>query len=98
MSKYMSENGLLNTNHHAYCDKKSTVTALTEFTDKCSDYLENGHQVAGIMINLSTAFDTIDKVILNRKLCIYGMDITVRKWMESYLSNRSQTVNIDGKN
>ena len=45
-----------------------------------------------ILLTLQKAFDTIDHHILCSKLKLMGVQST--KWFESYLSNRSQLVNI----
>ena len=45
--------------------------------------------------DLSNAFDTISTDILLHKLNIYGIRGLASKWIESYLTNRIQYVNID---
>ena len=50
-----------------------------------------------LLIDLKKAFDTIDHPILFRKLYSYGIRGSMLKWMESYLTDRSQYVVFDGK-
>ena len=50
-----------------------------------------------LLIDLKKAFDTIDHRILLRKLYSYGIRGSMLKWMESYLTDRSQYVVFDGK-
>ena len=45
-----------------------------------------------VLLDLQTAFDNFDHNILCNKLKLWGVRST--KWFESYLSNRSQLVNI----
>ena len=52
--------------------------------------------VLGILFDISKAFDTIDHTILLRKLNNYGVRGVSLHWFESYLSNRSQTVEYAG--
>ena len=46
---------------------------------------------------MKKVFDTIDHRILLRKLYSYGIRGTMFKWIESYLTGRSQYVIFDGK-
>ena len=56
-----------------------------------------GDIVITLLIDLKKAFDTIDHRILLRKLYSYGIRGTMFKWIESYLTGRSQYVIFDGK-
>ena len=48
--------------------------------------------IAGISMDLSTTFDTIDHEILLDKLYYYGFRGVRHAWFTSYLSNRKQMV------
>ena len=50
-----------------------------------------------LLIDLKKALDTIDYRVLLRKLYSYGIKGNMFKWMESYLTDRSQYVVFDGK-
>ena len=47
--------------------------------------------------DLSAAFDTVSHQTLIDKLTIYGFDQDSITWMKSYLHNRNQVVNVQGK-
>ena len=48
--------------------------------------------MCGVLIDLSKAFDTVDHVILLKKLFCYGFQDLPFAWCESYLNNREQVV------
>ena len=54
-------------------------------------------ELSGVrMLDMSAAFDVVDHDILLDKLKLYGFDAKALKWMENYLSGRTQAVYIDG--
>ena len=52
----------------------------------------------GEFINLSKAFDTVDKEILYSKLKNYGVKGNNLKWFESYLNNRKRFIRFNNRN
>ena len=48
------------------------------------------------MYDLSAAFDTISHDILCEKFVTYGFQEDAMRWIKSYLTNRSQSVIVDG--
>ena len=49
-----------------------------------------------VLLDVSAAFDTIDKNILCHRLRIYfGISNLALKWLNSYLNNRSMSVSIE---
>ena len=59
--------------------------------------VEQDKITAVIMLDMSAAFDLLDKDILVRKLEIYGLEESSARWMDSYLSDRKQQVYLDGE-
>ena len=85
--------------HHQYGFRKgrSTQQAIITLVDRITKSQDIGDIVITLLIDLKKAFDTIDHRILLRKLYSYGIRGTMFKWIESYLTGRSQYVIFDGK-
>ena len=58
---------------------------------------ERGDLSALITIDQSAAYDLVDHQILLSKMKIIGANQRTIKWLQSYLSNRTQVVEIDTK-
>ena len=59
--------------------------------------MENGKQVFSIFFDLTKAFDTISHGALMHKLDHYGFDSVSIRLILSYLSDRYQSVYLNGK-
>ena len=60
--------------------------------------MDNGRIVALILLDLSSAFDTVHHSILLNQLKSIGVSGTALQWFTSYLTDRSQSVCIDNEN
>ena len=76
--------------------KHSTNHALIDLSQDVRESLDNNSFAIGIFIDLQKAFDTVQNDILLHKLHHYGVRGIANKWFESYLSDRKQTVSING--
>jgi hypothetical protein len=56
--------------------------------------MEDKHQVVGLFLDLTKAYNVLNHQILLDKLEIYGNRGIANKWFQSYLSNRTQFVEI----
>ena len=61
------------------------------------DALEEDKITAVVLLDMSAAFDLVDKDILIKKLKLYGVEENSANWMDSYMSGRTQQVYIDGE-
>ena len=75
-------------------EKHSTYMAILDVVDKISQKIDSKNYSMGIFIDLSKAFDTINHNILIDKLEYYGIRGVALQWFISYLSKRSQYVQI----
>lgn len=85
-------NGLLTDFQHAYRQGHSTATALTQMTDDWLRQIDQKNTVGAVMLDFSAAFDIINHQILLDKLKCYGFEMSSIQWMQSYLTNRTQSV------
>ena len=92
---YLTENKILSPNQFGFRPKLSTSTALAFFTDDILENADNGLVTASIFLDFSKAFDTVDHVILSRKLKSIGLDDNSLNSFKSYLTNRQQKTSIN---
>ena len=59
--------------------------------------MENQKVTLLVLLDLSAAFDTVDhRILLDRLQFDFGISGSALNWNESYLSNRTQRIYIDG--
>ena len=92
---YFEENLLFYCSQYGYRKNHSTEYACVELVDKIMHDLDEGETPMCFFLDLSKAFDTLNHNILLAKLKYYGLDDNALMWFKSYLSDRSQFVEID---
>ena len=81
----------------AYTPNHSTETAIVKVTNDILRALDRRQCVCLVLLDLSAAFDTIDHQVFLRRLDQdYGISGGVADWMQSYLQNRTQSIDING--
>ena len=96
ITRYMNDTKLFHPNHHAYRAFHSTTTAMIAMHDAWVEAAEHGMLAGVAMIDMSAAFDVVDIEILLEKCHILNMKSASLKWLQSYLSQRQQSVYISG--
>ena len=84
---------------HGFLKGRSTSTAVFNVTKEISSRLSQKLHVASVYLDLSKAFPSVDHQILLQKLEVMGIRGNALAWFQSYLSDRSEFVqiNIDKK-
>ena len=73
----------------------STQNALLNMIEKWKHALDKGKKVGTIFMDLSKAFDTLNHNLLLAKLDAHDVSFNAIKFVQSYLSERFQRVNIN---
>ena len=92
--KYLKENNILYEKQFGFQGGYSTSDAIVQLVDKTFDSFEKEQFTLEVFIDLSKAFDTVDRSILLKKLKLYGITDKNLAWFQSYLSNRKQYIEI----
>ena len=95
--KYLEDNCLISNNQHGFRKGRS---CLSELLAHYHDILSNlAYEDAGsdlIYLDFAKAFDKVDHDLLLKKLKCYGIEGKLHTWLTSFLTDRTQTVVVDG--
>ena len=92
---HLRENKLEEIFQSAYKVGYSTESALLRVHNDVLCALDDGRCVMLVLLDLSAAFDTVDHgILLSRLSQCFGVQGSAYTWFESYLSSRSQFVQI----
>ena len=96
LNNYLTVNGLHERLQSAHKAHHSTETALLTITNDILLSLDRRGNVFLLLLDLSAAFDTVNhSLLLSRLKNSFGITGTVLQWFHSYLSGRSQFVEIN---
>jgi hypothetical protein len=93
---HLDTNSIIDPNQYGFQRARSTEHNLLQVINFVSNELNNGNFCVGVFLDLRKAFDTVSHDILLKKLSHYGIRGIPLKWFTSYLSNRTQQVEIEG--
>lgn len=95
LTSYLILNNILDPFQSAFKAKHSTESALLRVTNYILVSVDSGNCAVLVLLDLSAAFDTVDHCILLKRLNHeVGICENALQWFESYLSNRSLSVEI----
>ena len=97
LSKYLQENNLLPPFQYGYRKQHNTSQAIADYADYINKAIKNKKVTIAVFMDLSKAFDTVDKTILNDKLQELGLTNLSTSLIDSYMSNRKFCMTNDEK-
>lgn len=94
LSKYIEDHQLLDDTQFGFRRGHGTGTALIKASEHIRIILDQGGTAVLILLDLSAAFDTVDHAILIDPVTKIGIQHTARALLTSFLTNRTQSVNL----
>jgi hypothetical protein len=93
---FLESHNLLNSTQHGFRAGRSCLSQLIAHYDKILTLLDQGANVDVIYLDFAKAFDKLDFNITLAKLKSLGIDGKIGRWLQSFLTNRHQTVIVNG--
>lgn len=91
---FLDSNKLFSIRQFGFRNNSSTIDAIINHLNSLLEAIENGNTTFSIYCDMSKAFDLVNHDKLLEILEAYGVRGIVLKWFQSYLSNRSQYVEL----
>lgn len=97
VTQHLDRHGLINNNQHGFREGKSCLTNLLDYLEFVTDMVDKGNDMDVIYLDFSKAFDKVSHKMLVEKLKLYGIIGQVNEWIEDWLKDRMQRVQINGE-
>ena len=92
----MNENNLFNPSQHGFRSGRSCLSQLLEQYDLILNILDEDAHADVVYLDFSKAFDKVDHAIVLQKIKRLGIDGKILKWLKSFLTERKQSVMVNG--
>jgi hypothetical protein len=92
---HMIQNKIFSDKQFGFISGRSTTLQLLIVMDEWTEILDNRGTLDSIYMDFMKAFDKVPHKRLLRKLRSYGQSEQIIKWVEDFLSNRSQKVSVN---
>ena len=97
MVYYLELNDLICSKQHGFRPGQSCLTQLLHhFDDVLEALTQINSDFDSIYLDYAKAFDKVDHKLLVKKLTLYGIHPKIVKWVESFLTYKTQSVVVDG--
>lgn len=94
--EFLEANALFNPGQHGFRRGRSCLSELLVHFDEILEGLTNSSNVDVIYLDFAKAFDKVDFKVLLKKLHKIGVRGKLLKWIESFLTNRTLYVVVNG--
>jgi len=95
--EHMILNKLFTDQQYGFMSGRSSTLQLLKVMDEWTTALDEGNSVDCIYMDFMKAFDTVPHKRLLSKLKTYGFSTIMLKWIEEFITGRTQIVRIDGE-
>ena len=96
LMKHLESEKIRYERQHGFRSKRSSETQLLTLVHELLDHLDRKKQVDIAVLDLSKAFDKVSHKNLAIKLAYYGIRGSTVAWINSFLTNRTQQVVLEG--
>lgn len=93
--EFLETYNLLDKDQHGFRSGRSVVSAAVSFIETIIESVDKGKHTIGVFMDISKAFDSVKHSKLIEKLKALGVENSALNWFQSYLSDRSQYVEIN---
>ena len=93
---HMIKHNLLSDEQHGFVPGRDCITQLLLCMEDWTSMIEKGESFDVIYTDFSKAFNSVTHEILLQKLVKMGIAGDLLNWIRSFLSGRSQCVNLEG--
>uniref|UniRef100_A0A8C3IBY2 Reverse transcriptase domain-containing protein n=1 Tax=Chrysemys picta bellii TaxID=8478 RepID=A0A8C3IBY2_CHRPI len=97
IARHLEEHKLLGKSQHGFCKGKSCLTNLLEFFEGINKYVDKWDPVDIVYLDFQKALDKVPHQRLLHKLSCHGIRGKILSWIENWLKDREQRVEINGK-
>lgn len=94
LSSFLDKRGVIDENQNGFQKGKSTVLAAFKLMKTIMHYVDKSTEVTAIFFDMSKAFDHVSHDLLLAKCEKYGLRGNMYNWLKTYLSERSQYVEV----
>ena len=97
ITSHLDLNKLINKSQHGFSKGRSCANNLLEFLEKVTVAVDGGKPYDVIFLDFAKAFDKVPRKRLLKKLHSHGIRGQLLKWIEDWLSGRTQRVVLNGE-